>query len=74
MVHHMGEDGTSVPSVVHTPGPHGAGPSSSTVPPTGAGPSTSAAPSTHSQPTFEPHEGTSCGCPCYGLSSNAMGF
>ena len=36
MVQHMGEDGTSVPGVVHTPGPHGAGPSSGAVPPTGA--------------------------------------
>ena len=69
MVQHMGEEETSVPGVVHTPGPHGAGPSSSVVPPTGAGPSTSAAPSAHSQPTFEPHECTLCGLPCYVLSS-----
>ena len=72
MVQHMGEEGTFVPCVVHTPGPHGAGPSSSAVPPTGAGPSTSAAPSAHSQPTFEPHECTSCGRPCYGLSLDVV--
>ena len=48
MVQHMGEEGTSVPSVVHTVGHHGAGPSSSAVPPTSAGPSTSEAPSAHS--------------------------
>ena len=78
MVQHMGEDGTSDPGVVHTPGRHGAGPSSSAIPPTciippsTAGPSTSAAPSAHSQPTFEPHECTSCGCPCYGLSSDVV--
>ena len=54
MVQHMGEEGTSVPGVVHTPGHHGAGPSSSAVPPTSAvppsiaGPSTSAAPLAHS--------------------------
>ena len=78
MVQHMDEEGTSVPGVVHTPGPHGAGPSSSAVPPTSAippstaGPSTSAAPSAHSQPTFEPHECTSCGHPCYGLSSDVV--
>ena len=69
MVQHMGEEGTSVSGVVHTPGGHGAGPSSSVVPPTSAvppstaRPSTSAAPLSHSQPTFEPHECTSCGCP-----------
>ena len=65
MLQHMGDEGTSVPGVVHTPGPHGAGPST-------AAPSTSAAPSAHSQPTFEPHECTSCGRPCYGLSSNVV--
>ena len=71
----MGEEGTSIPGVVHTLGRHGVGPYSSAVPPTSvippstAGPSTSAAPSAHSQPTFEPHECTSCGCPYYGLSS-----
>ena len=32
MAQHMGEEGTSVPGVVHTLGHHGAGPSSSTVP------------------------------------------
>ena len=74
MVQHMGEDGTSVPSVVHTPGRHGAGPSSSVVPPTSvvppssAGPSTSVAPPALPQPTFEPHECTLCGHPCYGIS------
>ena len=72
MVQHMGEQGTSIPGVVHTPGPHGAGPSSGAVPPIGAGPSTSAAPSAHSQPTFEPHECTSCGRPFYGLSSDVV--
>ena len=71
MVQHMGEEGTSVPGVVHTLGPHGAGPSSSAIPPTGAGPSI-AAPSAHSQPSFEPHECTSCGRPCYGISSNVV--
>ena len=76
MVQHMGEEGTYVPSVVHTLGRHSAGPSSSAVPPTSAvppssaRPSTSAAPSAHSKPTFEPHECTACGHPCYGLSSN----
>ena len=76
MVQHMGLEGTFVPGVVHTPGRHGARPYSSAVPPTSAippssvGPSNSAAPSTHSQPTFEPHECTSCGHPCYGLSSD----
>ena len=75
MVQHMGEEGTSIPGVVHTLGRHGAGSSSSAVPPTSAvppsttGPSTSAA---HSQPTFEPYECTSCGRPCYGLSSNVV--
>ena len=78
MVQHMGEEGTSVPGVVHTPGRHGAGPSSSAVPPTSVvppsttGPSTSATPSTHSQPTFEPHKCTSCGLPCYGLSLDVV--
>ena len=77
MVQHMGEEGTYVPSVVHTRVRHGAGPSSSAVPPTGAGPSivgpyTSVAPSAHSQPTFEPHECTSCGRPCYGISSDVV--
>ena len=54
MVQHMGEEGTSIPGVVHTPGRHDAGPYSSAVPPTSAvppssaGPSTSAAPSAHS--------------------------
>ena len=77
MVQHMGEEGTFVPGVVHTPSPHGARPSSSAVPPTGAAPSTaapstSAAPLAHSQPTFEPHECTSCGRPCYGLSSDVV--
>ena len=72
MVQHMGEEGTSVPIVVHTPGPHGAGPSSSAVPPTSAGPSTSAAPSAHSQPTFEPLKCTSCGRLCYGISSDVV--
>ena len=74
MVQHMGEEGTSVLGVVHTLGRHGAGPYSSAVPPTSVvppsttEPSTSAAPSAHSQPTFEPHECTSCGRPCYGIS------
>ena len=74
MVQHMGDEGTSIPSVVHTLGLHGARPYSSAVPPTSAvrpssaGPSPSAAPSAHSQPTFEPHECTSCGRPYYGLS------
>ena len=73
MVQHMGEEGTSIPSVVHTPGRHCARPSSSVVPPTSAvTPSTSATPSAHSQPTFEPHECTSCGRPCYGLSSDVV--
>ena len=76
MVQHMGEEGTSVPGVVHTLGRRSARPASSAVPPTSAipqssaGPSTSAAPSAHSQPNFEPHECTSCGHPCYGLSSD----
>ena len=54
MLQHMGEEGTFVPGVVHTPSHHGAGPSSSAVPstsvvpPYSAGPSTSAAPSAHS--------------------------
>ena len=72
MVQHIAEEGTSVPGVVHTIGHHGAGPSSSVVPPTSGGPSTSAATSAHSQPTFEPHECTSCGHPCYGLSSDVV--
>ena len=72
MVQHMGEEGTFVPSVVHTLGHHGAGPSSSTVPPTSAVPPSSAAPSAHSQPTFELHECTSCGRPCYGLSLDVV--
>ena len=78
MVQHMGEEGTYVPSVIHTPGRHGAGPSSSAVPPTSAippsteGPYTSAAPSTHSHTTFDPHGCTSCGHPCYGLSSDVV--
>ena len=66
MLQHMGEEGTSVPGVEHTPGRRGAGPSSSAVPPT------SAAPSTHPQPTFEPHECTLCGRPCYVLSSDVV--
>ena len=76
MVQHMGEEGTYVPGVVHTLGHHYARQSSSAVPPTSAvppssaGPSTSAAPSAYSQPTFESHECTSCGRPCYGISSN----
>ena len=78
MVQHMGEEGTFVPGVVHTPDCHGATPYSSAVPPTSvvppytAGPSTSAAPSAHPQPTFEPHECTLCGCPCYDLSSDVV--
>ena len=78
MAQHMGEEGTSVPGVVHTPGHHGVGPSSSVVPPIGAvppssaRPPTSVAPSTHSQPTFEPHECTSCGHPCYGVSTDVV--
>ena len=73
MVQHMGEEGTSIPILVHTLGRHGAGPSSSEIPPTSAVPPSSAGPSTsaaHSQPTFEPHECTSCRRPCYGLSSD----
>ena len=66
----MGEEGTYFPGVVHTSGRHGAEPSSSVVPPTSAGPYTSTAPSTHPQPTFEPHECTSFGHPCYGISSD----
>ena len=78
MVHDMGEEGTSVPGVVHRQGRHSPGPSScpvppiSAVPPSSVGPSTSAEPSAHSQPTFEPHECTSCGHPCYGLSSDVV--
>ena len=78
MVQHMGEEGKSVPGVVHTLGCHGGGPYSSVVPPTSAvplssaGPSTSATPSTHPQPNFEPHECTSCGHLCYGLSSDVV--
>ena len=48
MVQHMGEEGESVPGVVHTPGHHGAGPSSSAISSTSEGPSTSAATSAHS--------------------------
>ena len=76
MVQHMGEEGTSILGVVHTPGRHGAGPYSSAVPPTSvvppssARPSTSATPSVHPQPIFEPYECTSCGHPCYVLSSD----
>ena len=66
----MGEEGTSVPSVVHPPGLHSAGPSFSVVTYTSAGPSTSSAPLAHPRPSFEPHECTSCACPCYGISSN----
>ena len=74
----MGEEGTFLLGVVHTPGRHGAGLSSSTVPPTSVVPPssaeqfTSAAPSAHSQPTFEPHERTSCGRPYYGLSLDVV--
>ena len=55
--------------MVHTPGRNGAGPSSSAVPPTSATPSISVVASEYPQPTFEPHECTSCGRPCYGISS-----
>ena len=72
MVQHMGEEGTSVPGVVHTQGHHGARPYSSVVPPTSALPPSSAAPSTHHQPTFEPHKCTLCGRPCYGISSDVV--
>ena len=47
-----------------------AGPSTGAPPSTDAGPSTSAPPSAHPQQSSDPHECTSCGRPCYGLSTD----
>jgi hypothetical protein len=76
MVQHMGEEGTSVPGVVHTPARHHAGPSASAGP-SGpsttagpSGPSTSGGPSAIPHPSTDPHECTSCGRPCYGIASD----
>ena len=46
------------------------GPSTSAPPRTDTAPSTSAPPSTHPQESSDPHVCTSCGRPCYGLSTD----